>query len=79
MWNENKYLLSWHILKMWNEDLDNRLKVLHKLTHDHIALTPLSTICVRYATQALSNTMATVLKAELHSSYNISFSAILFC
>ena len=79
MWNENKYLLSGHILKMWNEDLDNRLKVLRKLTHDHIALTPLSTICVRYATQALSNTMATVLKAELHSSYNISFYAILFC
>ena len=47
---------------MWNEDLDNHLKVLHKLTHDHIALTTFSTMCVLYATQVLSNTMATVLK-----------------
>ena len=54
-WNENKHLLWGHIVKMWNEGLDNRLKVLPKLTYDHIALTPFSTTFVRYATQGLSN------------------------
>ena len=62
MWNENKYLLRGHIVEMWNEDNDSRLKVLRKLVYYHIALRLFSTMCVRYTTQALNNTMSTILK-----------------
>lgn len=62
MWNNDKYILWQHIVQEWNEDHNNRLKLLPKITSDHINLTPYSTMTVRYAAQVLSNTMATVLK-----------------
>ena len=62
MWNADKYILWQHIVQMWTEDLNNRIKLLPKITHDHINLTPYTTMTVRYAAQILSKKMATVLQ-----------------
>ena len=38
MWNDGLYLLWSHISKLYYEDLDNGLKIMNKLTNDHIVL-----------------------------------------
>ena len=44
MWNDGLYLLWSHISKLYYEDLDNGLKIMNKLTNDHIVLNPYSVI-----------------------------------
>ena len=60
MWNNEKYLLRKHI-KIHHEDLDNGLKVLPKISNEHVNLTSYSVLTVKYAVKVLSKTIFTAL------------------
>lgn len=62
MWKNGMYLIWQHIVKIWNEDLENRIKVIPKITYNHIHLTPYTKMTVSYAAQVLSNRMSIVLE-----------------
>ncbi len=63
LWNNGCYILWSHISQIYNEDLECGLKLLPKLTSDHVNLTPYSVMRVKLAVQVLSSSMAKVLKA----------------
>ena len=63
MWNNENYLLWQHISQMFYQDIDNGLKLLPRLTYDHIHLTSYSVMRVNLAVQVLSASVAMVLKA----------------
>ena len=62
-WNDGQYVLWQHITSMVYEDFNNGLKLLPKLTYEHINLNAYSVMRVKLAAQVLSSTMAAVLKA----------------
>lgn len=62
MWNNGNYILWQHISQMFYQDMDNGLKLLPKLTYDHIHLTSYSVMRVNLAAQVLSASVAAVLK-----------------
>ena len=57
MWNNEKYLLWERIVKIYHEDLENGLKILPKISNDHVYLNSYSVVTVKYAAQVLSKTM----------------------
>ena len=59
MWNNGCYILWSHISQLYYDDLNCGLKMLPKLTTDHINLTPYSRR-VRCAAQVLSETVGSV-------------------
>nr|XP_047133158.1 uncharacterized protein LOC124811499 [Hydra vulgaris] len=62
LWNDGKYLLWQHITQLYYEDLDNGLKLLPKLTNEHIQINSYSAMTVKLAAQILSQTVSSVLK-----------------
>jgi len=62
MWNGGHYLLWQHIVQLFYQDLENGLKLVPRLTFDHIKLTSYSTMRVNLAAQVLSASVAAVLK-----------------
>ena len=62
LWNNGKYLLWQHITQLYYKDLDNGLKLMPKLTNEHIHINSYSAMTVKLATQILSQTVASVLK-----------------
>lgn len=62
MWNDGNYILWQHITEMFFQDVDNRLKLLLRLTYDHINLNAYSVMRVNLAAQVLSASVASVLK-----------------
>ena len=62
LWNNGFHLLWEHISKLYYEDLERGLKLLPKITHDHIHLNSYSKMTVSFAAQVLSNRVATILK-----------------
>ena len=62
MWKDGKYLLWQHIVQLYDEDQENGLKLLPKITSDHIQLSSYSAMRVNLAAQVLSSTVAAVLK-----------------
>lgn len=63
MWNDGHYLLWQHIAQLFYQDVENGLKLLPRLTFDHIKLSSYSTMRVNLAAQVLSASVAAVLKA----------------
>lgn len=63
MWNGGLYVLWQHISAMFFQDVDNGLKLLPRLTYDHIHLNSYSVMRVNLAAQVLSASVASVLKA----------------
>lgn len=61
MWNNGFYILWSHISQLYHDDLETGLKLVNKLTSDHINLTPYSVMRVRLAAQVLSETVGNVL------------------
>ena len=57
MWNDRKYLLWQHIVQVYQDELENGLNILPKLTRDHVYLTPFSVMTAKYAVQIFSKTM----------------------
>lgn len=63
MWNDGNYVLWQHITALYYEDVDNGLKLLPRLTYEHINLNAYSVMRVNLAAQVLSASVASVLKA----------------
>ena len=55
------FILWSHISHLYHDDLESGLKIVNKLTSDHINLTPYSVMRVRLAAQVLSETVGNVL------------------
>jgi len=62
MWNDGKYVLWQHITALYY-DIDNGLKLLPRLTYEHINLNAYSVMRVNLPAQVLSASVARVLKA----------------
>ena len=63
MWNNGMYLLWQHITQMFFQDIDSGLRLLPKLTYDHINLNSYSVMRVSFAAQVLSASVSAVLKS----------------
>ena len=63
MWNDGNHLLWQHIVQLYYQDVENGLKLMPRLTYDHIKLNSYSTMRVSLAAQILSFTVAAVLKS----------------
>ena len=61
MWNGGKYVVWQYIIQIYNEDQENGLKILPRITSDHVKLTSYSVMRVNVATQVLSSTMSSML------------------
>ena len=60
----NGFFVVWsHIPTLYHQDLECGLKMLNKLTSDHINFTPFSVMRVRHAAQVLSETVGSVLNS----------------
>ena len=62
MWNNNYFLIWPHILQIFNEDMENSLKLLPSTKSDHVQLRPNSVMRVNLAAQVLSSTMSAMLE-----------------
>ena len=62
MWNNNYFLIWLHILQIFNEDMENGLKLLPRIKSDHVKLTSYSVMRINLAAQVLSSTMSAVLE-----------------
>lgn len=63
MWNDGLFILWQHITQLYYQDIDNGLKLLPKLTYDHINLSSYSIMRVDLAAQVLSASVAAVLQS----------------
>lgn len=63
MWNDGLFILWQHITQIFYQDMENGLKLLPKLTFDHINLNSNSIMRVNLAAQVLSASVAAVLKS----------------
>lgn len=63
MWNDGSFILWQHIAQLYYQDIDSGLKLLPKLTYDHINLSSYSIMRVNLAAQVLSSSVAAVLKS----------------
>ena len=61
MGNNGLSILWSNISQLYHDDLESGLKLVNKLTTDHINLTPYSVMRVRFAAQVLSETVGNVL------------------
>eukprot|EP00794_Sanderia_malayensis_P011563 gene11563-12758_t len=62
LWNSGQHIIWNHIKHIYEEDLDCGLKLLPKLTSDHVNITPYSAMRVHLAVQVLSSSVAAVLR-----------------
>jgi hypothetical protein len=63
MWNNGQYVLWQHIAQLFYQDAENGLKLLPRITYDHIKLNSYSTMRVNLAAQVLSASVAAVMKS----------------
>ena len=63
MWNNGLFILWQHIAQLFYQDVENGLKLLPKLTYDHINVTSFSAMRVNLAAQVLSASVAAVLRS----------------
>ena len=61
MWNCGCYLLWSHIIQIYKEDMQSGLKILPRITDQHVFLNSYSVMTVKYAVQVLSNSMSVAL------------------
>ena len=62
MWNDGKQIIWYHLHRIVNDELNFGLKIVPKLSHEHVNLTPYSIMNVRLAAQVLSSTVSNILK-----------------
>ena len=62
MWNNDKHLIWKHICDIYNRDLESGLKLVPKLSNEHIRLSSYSKMKVKLSVQVLSDTVASVLE-----------------
>ena len=72
LWNNGQQIIWYHFHKLVNDEINSPLKLIPKLTLDHVNLTPYSVMNVRLATQILSKSVANVLyeyyPQEMHAT-----------
>ena len=73
MWNNGKYIVWRHISDLYHSDLESGLKLLPRLTNDHVKLTTYSKMKVRLAVQVLSYSVAAVLRKFSPIMYTADF------
>ena len=61
MWNDGNYVLWQHIAQLFYQDVENGLKLMPRLSYDHMKLNSYSTVRVSLAAQILSSTVAAVI------------------
>ncbi len=61
LWNNGKDIVWYHIVKLVDDELCNGLKLLSRLTHEHVNLTPYAVMNVCLAVQVLSSSVSKVL------------------
>ena len=64
MWNDGCHILWQHVSNLYYEDMENGLKLLPRLTYEHVNLTPYSKMRVNLAAQILSASVSAVLKMK---------------
>ena len=62
MWNDGMSIIWEHICQLYYQDIDNGLKLLPRLTNDHVHLSSYGVMRVNLAAQVLSASVAAVLK-----------------
>lgn len=62
MWNDGLFILWQHITHLFYQDMENGLKLLPRLTFEHINITSFSAMRVNLAAQVLSSSVAAVMK-----------------
>ncbi|XP_012566352.2 uncharacterized protein LOC105850424 [Hydra vulgaris] len=62
LWNDGQQLIWYHITRIVNDEMKNGLKIIPKLTQDHIKLSAYSVMNVRLAAQVLSSSVSNILK-----------------
>ena len=63
IWNNGQYILWQHITEIFYQDIDSGLKLLPKLTYEHVNLNAYSVMQMNLAAQVLSASVAAVLKS----------------
>ena len=63
MWNNGLFILWQHITQLFYQDVESGLKLLPKITYDHIYVTSFSAMRVNLAAQVLSASVAAVLRS----------------
>ena len=63
MWNDGLFILWQPITQIFYQDMENGLKLLPKLTYDHINLNSYSIMRVNLVAQVLNASVAAVLKS----------------
>ena len=63
MWNNGQYILWQHITEIVYQYIDSGLKLLPKLTYEHVNLNAYSVMRVNLAAQVLSASVAAVLNS----------------
>ena len=63
MWNDGLFILWQHIAHLFYQDIESGIKLLPKLTYDHINVTSFSAMWVNLAAQLLSASVAAVLRS----------------
>ena len=58
LWNNGKEMVWYHIYKIVSDEMNNGLKLIPKLTLEHVQLNPYSIMKVHLATQVLSETVS---------------------
>ena len=61
LWNNGKDMTRYHISKIVSDEMNNGLKLIPKLTLEHVQLNPCSIMKVRLATQVLSESVSNIL------------------
>ena len=61
LWNRDQIIVWYHFVKLVYDELNNDIKLLPKLTLEHVKLNPFSVMNVRLATQILSQSVANIL------------------
>ena len=64
MWNNDKYLVWWHILQHYNEDLDRSLKFLPNPNNQQVYLNCYSNVTVKFVAPVLNKTTAKIFKTS---------------
>ena len=63
MWNDGLFILWQHIAQLFYQDIESGLKLLPKLTYDHINVTSFSAMRVNLAAQVFIASVAAVLRS----------------
>ena len=66
LWNNDKEMIWYHIHKIVSDEIYNGLKLIGKLTLEHVQLNPYSIMKVHLVTQVLSESVSNILSSSYY-------------